>query len=269
LATRDIDVVISPPSRAKAKVVKDVRERFQSRAWDERAYARTLLRGMVVHARARAATERETNERLRVEIVGATTKVEWRMRRSFVILLEHFARDVEIAFIGVEIEDSERETVVRWIDGKRCELTMSAHRGTRESVWDRIGESTRVPDFIVAFNAGLEVYPEWRRTIEDVARLHVERSISRDSTKDADSSGPPPPPFFITDFHEEAARRAALFLKHVLLEHRMRSTYGGRELKFIEPYVNPFRSSYTGAPALDCTLPTYANCCAFGFIGFA
>ena len=243
--------------------------------WDDYAYARTLLGGMIdigftPEDILGGDNEEDIQRRaLRVQIIGATTQCEWRSRESFIILAEYFKCDVEVHFIGMELIEK-GEDVVYSRDVGRYVTRLVAHRGVGPRLSDASGNDQYRVDFIVAFNAGLEVYPEWKGAIEDIVRVHFDAARLRNqrfgiSTR-ADGTAPnhSTPPLLITDFNEEAARRASLFLKHV---YALVCADDDVQPRFIEPYVNRFRSSQARACDPECVLPSYANAFVFGFIG--
>jgi hypothetical protein len=246
--------------------------------WDDYAYARTLLGGMLDFGftpESVVGGQDGAQRAMRVQIIGATAQCEWRSRASFVILAEYFKCDVEVEFIGMELLES-GEDVVHSRDGeRRYTASFLAHRGVGPRLGDQNSKSKHYPDFIVAFNAGLEVYPEWKSAMEDIILLHFERARRRRRSNsdfimaraDGDTqSHCAAPPLLITDFNEEAARRASLFLKHVytlVCTDDLR----GVQPRFMEPRVNRFRSSQARAHDAECVLPSYANAFVFGFIG--
>jgi len=171
------------------------------------------------------------------------------------------------------------EDVVHSRDGeRRYAVRLFAHRGVGPRLGDQCDQNSKSkhhPDVIIAFNAGLEVYPEWKSAMEDILLLHFERARRR-RRSDSDSimahadgdtqSHSGAPPLLITDFNEEAARRASLFLKHVYTLVCADDLLGVQP-RFMEPRVNRFRSSQACAYDAECVLPSYANAFVFGFIG--
>jgi len=268
------------PRPSKRLELTHIRDVDGGNTWDDYAYARTLLGGMLDFGfTPESVVSQDGAQRaMRVQIIGATTQCEWRSRASFVILAEYFNCDVEVEFIGMELLES-GEDVVHSRDGeRRYAVRLFANRGVGPRLGDQGDQNSKLkhhPDFIVAFNAGLEVYPEWKSAMEDILLLHFERArCRRQSNSDSimaradgdtqNHSGAPP--LLITDFNEEAARRASLFLKHVYTLV-CADDLNGVQPRFMEPRVNRFRSSQACAYDAECVLPSYANAFVFGFIG--